>query len=187
MTDPIYLSVDTVYATAVLSPTRMIAVFYWGRSVGHNKPLILLDFSVEAFRADTMATIRNRLEILKIERRARMGFTLGVWFENQILVQQASYHNLIAHSIPDHLLSDSVWHSLCQAVSVYLTRGDVGYTQVAADAMQARPFLNAAGIAAGPRTDDPTVPAFLYGVVLGLDVALSKDPNMRIPQRTAAR
>lgn len=177
--------VDVVFATAVLSRTRLLAVFYWARSNGHNRPLILLDFAVEPLDDMSWRRVKVRLDDLNLERRARAGRPLGLWIEGESLAQQASGAGIQARPIPAHLLKPAVWHSICQSTSAFLVRGEVAQTSLAVAAMARRPFLDAAGVYVGPRPDDPTVAAFLFGIVIALDQTLARDPKPTPPKRAS--
>lgn len=168
--------VDTIFASAVLSTTRLLAVFYWARSVGHNKPLLLLDFDVEPLSAQSWNVVRLKLDNLVVERKVRYGVA-GMWVEGESLAVQAFNAGIATKHIPHYLTKVELWHTMCQSAASFLSAGDVGYTHRAAESMQQRPFLNASGVYAGPRTDDPTVAAFLFGIILGLDEVLAKDPH----------
>ncbi len=176
-----YLPVDGVYATAVLSPLRLLATFYWGRSQFFSKPLILLDFDVGPLAADSWKIVESRLRGLSIERRARYG-NLGCYVEGDHLVQHATAAGMPARCVPGHLVTDEMWNVVCQSAAGSLTRGEVGYTAAASEKMDERPFLDALGVHAGPRPDDPTVAAFLFGVVVGLDPVMARDPKARPPK-----
>ena len=177
--------VDAVYATAVLSPTRLLSSFYWARTQHFGQPLILLDFEVEPLVKDSWDQLSDKLTVLTKERRARIGRPVGAFVESEILVERVRASGGRPHLIPGWLSSNDGWHALCQSAAGFLSRGDVGYTMNAKSRMDARPFLNAAGAYAGPRTDDPTVPSFLYGVVLGLDEAAARNPNPKPPKRAS--
>ena len=178
---PFRLPVDAVYATAVLSPTQMLACFFWGRSIGYREPLLLLDFSCTLLEAQSWAMIQRTLTELNMLRRARTGHALGMWIEGEALAHQAMHAGIDARQIPPHLTRDEAWHPICQSVAALMAGGSVDYTPRAQEAMEARPFPNTSG----PRTDDPLVPAFLYGVVLGLDEVLARDPHPKMPVRSS--
>lgn len=163
----------------------MLGTHFFARSDGHNKPLILLSYEVEPLQADSWTRIYGRMLTYTKTRRARLGRPLPIWIEGETLAMQALSRMVNARMIPLHLTRDEMWHPICQSVSAILSQGMVGYTSEAAALMDDRPFLNAAGVYAGPKTDDPTIAAFLYGVVLGLDEVLAKDPHAKMPVRTA--
>ncbi len=171
------LPVDTVYATFVLSPTRLSACFYWGQTRHYNKPLILLDYEVAPLDHETWDRAAACLDHLVVDRRARYGGG-GIWLEYPTLVSQAEHAKMRARLIPRWLTNQEAWHTLAQSAAVFLSRGDVGYTAEAAAKMEKRPFLSESGVSAGLRSDDPTTAAFLYGVVLGLDEALASEPEV---------
>lgn len=178
--------VDTVYATAVLSPTRSLAVFYWGRAEGYGKPLLLLDFTVAPLDDQSWRGVSERLTAVAQTRTVRKA-VIGLFVEGEALAAQARGIGLNARPVPAHLTKPEMWHSMCQAVAAHMSAGSLGYTQSAAAMMDARPFLDAAGVASGSRDDDPLVPAFLYGVVIGLDPVLARDPHPKPPVRASAR
>lgn len=179
------LPVDAVFATAVLAPTRIIAIFYWTRSRFHGKPLVLCDYRVGPLTASTWDDAERILQELIVERRSRYQMPMGLFLETEMLAMQASDRCPSARVIPGWLTRADSWHVMCQSAAGWLTRGDMGITTTAQERMRERPFLNEAGIYAGARPEDPTVPAFLYGVVLGLDEAAARDPNPKMPVRAA--
>ena len=148
-------------------------------------PLILLDFSRAPLEAGSWMAIQENLVRMSADRRSRHGRPLGLWIEGQSLVMQAFAAGIDARQVPDHLIRPELWHSVCQSVAVILTSGQVAQTAHADAQMERMPFLNAAGVYAGPRTDDPMVPAYLYGVVLGVDEVLARDPKPKMPTRSA--
>ncbi len=181
--EPIRMPVDGVYATAVLSPLRLLAVFYWGRSQYFNKPLILLDFEVSPLVVNSWQRVEVRLGELTTERRARYG-NLGCYVEGDHLVQHAQASGMPARSMPGHMVTDDMWNVVCQSAAGSLTRGELGYTQAASDKMDERPFIDALGVHVGPRPADPTVAAFLFGMVIGLDPVMARDPNAKPPKQS---
>jgi hypothetical protein len=178
--------VDVVYGTAVLSTNRLLALFYWGRSAGSRKPLILLDFDVSPLTRESWGGASLVLASLLSDRRVHSGAHLGLWVEGESLAARAGAVVPDCRPIPVHLTRPEAWHPICQSAASILAEGLVGYTQEAADAMDKRPFLTAAGVYAGPRTEDPTIAAFLYGVVLGLDPILAEDPHPK-PRKKMSR
>lgn len=177
--------IDCIYASAVLSTTRLLATFYWGRSLGQfNKPLILLEFAVNPLDDFSWRRCKLKLDELNVSRRVRSPVPLGLWIEGEALAVQALYSGIEARPLPPHLSKNEAWHPICQSVAGLLAQGQLGYTAAAAEQMDARPFLDAAGVFAGPRTEDPTIAAFLFGAVLGLDEVLARDPHPKPPVKS---
>lgn len=172
---------DGVFATAVLSDTRMLAQFHWARYEHVGVPLLLCDYDVSPVTADTWPQMIARLDRVQSERLGQRN--LGVMVESPILQRQIhDATGAAAYVVPAHLVTDASWHVLCQSAAMILSRKDVGYTPRAAEKMEGRPFLTESAVRAGPRTDDPATAAFLYGVVLALDPEVHKDPVSRPPR-----
>jgi hypothetical protein len=169
---------DAVYATAVVSGTGQAARFLWARSAhGAGKPLVLLDFAVEYLSAAFWEDLTASLAAARVARRARYG-SAGVYVEGEPIAEQARLGGTPAVPVPDHLTTADYWPRLCASASASMQDGAVGYTAEASAGMDRRPFLD--GFRGGPRDpDDPVVPAFLYGVVVGLD------PSAAVPPRPA--
>jgi hypothetical protein len=171
---------DGVFATAVLSQTRLLATCYWARYVHYGKPLVLLDYEVGPLRGSSWGAIRDALPVWAEERRARVRGSEALFVEGDMMAAQAAAVGLNARAIPPWLVAADAWHQVAQSAAAIMARGDVGYTRRASAQMDARPFLTEAGVAAGPRPEgDPITPAFLFGVVLALDPAAARDPHPR--------
>lgn len=169
---------DGVFATAVLSPTRLLAVFYWARYTYYGKPLVLCDYAVGPLRADSWSNAASVLTDLVKERHSRLREPLGLYVETDLLSAQIASYGLLARVIPPWLSSPDAWHQIVQSAAGLLASGNIGYTKRANERMLSRPFLSEAGVAAGPRApDDPTTAAFLYGIIIALDQAASRNPK----------
>jgi hypothetical protein len=176
---------DGVFATAVLSATRMLATFFWARYMHYGKSLVLCDYEVGALDQNSWQHIENQLRMWRMGRSSRIPQS-AVFVETEMLAAQIAATGVIARPIPGWLTKADSWNQIVQSAAAILARGEVGYTQMAHDRMDKRPFLNEAGVVSGPRGDDPTVPAFLFGVVLALDATSARDPHPR-PLVRAAR
>lgn len=178
------LPADAVYAVAILSPTRLLATTYWARyeSAG-PKPLVLCDYEVGPLTRDSWRDAAARLNEVRIERKSRLAYPLGFFVENETIALKAQETTAIdARPIAPWLLTDEIWSTLCQSAALFLSNKDVGFLPDAQAKMAKRPFLNEAGVATGPRPDDPTFPAFLFGVVIGLDEIAARDPKPKPPR-----
>lgn len=175
---------DGVFATAVLSAARVLAVCYWARYMHYGKPLVLCDYQAGALDQNSWLRVADQLRVWRIARAARTDQLL-VFVETEMLAVQIAAVGVITRPIPGWLTAPDSWNQIVQSTAAILARGEVGYTQIAHDRMDQRPFLNEAGVIAGPRGDDPLAPAFLFGVILALDVAAARDPHPRPPARAA--
>lgn len=170
---------DCVFATAVLGPTRVLATCYWARFRSYGKPLVLVRYDRGPLTADSWGEAAEALARIATEWRSRLPIPMGLFVETDVLVKLAEAAGVVAKAVPRHLVEAESWQPICQSASGHLAAGEVGYTRAASDEMDRRPFLDEAGTYAGPRTDEPATPAFLYGVVLGLDEVLARDPKPR--------
>ena len=178
------LPADAVYATAILSPTRLLATMYWARyEAAGPKPLVLCDYDVGPLAATSWRDAAQKLDDVRVERKSRLNYPLGFFVENDTIALKAQETTAIdARPIPSWLLTDEIWSTLCQSASLFLANKDIGFLAPAAERMTKRPFLNEAGVATGPRPEDPTFPAFLFGVVIGLDEIAARDPKPKPPR-----
>lgn len=181
------LPVDTIYASVVVAPDGRAARFYWSRTgwalptTPNAKPLVLLDFDVDYLGVGYWSDISGRLDQLALEYRARYGVSAAM-IEHTEMAEQARMRGLdVARPIPDHLTTDDYWPRMCSSAWGYMEEGYIARSVCADAAMKARPFLD--GFRAGPRGSenpveptDPTIPAYIYGVVLGLDDAMAIPP-----------
>lgn len=188
---------DGIYATSILSPTRILATFYWARYRFYGKPLVLCEYEVRPLTATVWLEAAATLNRLCTERRSRFPVPLGHFVETDtIAIQVRERSGVEASPIPPWIIDAKNWTAMCQSAAMMLEGGEVGYTKAAYDQMEARPFLNEASILAGPRdtqntnalqhSNTATVAAFIYGVILGLDENASRDPKPK-PPRAARR
>jgi hypothetical protein len=177
---------DGVYATAILSPARLLAVFYWARYIHYGKPLVLCDYDVAPLDENSWQRIADQLEMWRVARLSRSRFAF-LFVESELIAVQVAALGINVRVIPDWLTMQDAWPQLAQSVAAALNRRDVGYLEQASERMDKRPFLNEAGVVAGPRGDDPLVPAFLYGVVLALDEAAARNPKPKQPIRSSRK
>lgn len=175
------LAVECIFATLVPDASLNAAVMYWGRGVdGYGPRLTLLDYSVGQLTPKFWNTAAERLKVLSAERRARRG-SLGIYVESEVLSQHAEGLGYPTMPILEHLVKSEAWPGLVAVAMAHLREGELGMpselTQRVRSGTASAPaqFLAYRG---GERPkDDPTVAAFLYGIVLGLDFAASRPPR----------
>lgn len=167
---------DAVFAVAVAGDDGRAAITLWSRCEGYGIPLTLLEWSVEVLTAAAWDRIGERLNAL-LERCRPRGGTAGLWVEGEALAQQAESRGLRAKAIPAHVVAPDFWVNLGLIAGAYVDDGSVKMTRPAAEAMRTQPFAGLPRRAAGPRGVDPTLPAWLFGIVLGLDEAASRPPE----------
>jgi hypothetical protein len=167
---------DTVYASVVPDERGQAAILYWARCLTYGQPLTLLDWRVEQLTAGTWAKVEDDLAAVK--PRVRYG-TSGMHIEGEALAQQAILRGASAKAIPDHLTKPEYWNNLWLIAGQYVDDGSVKLTRPAALKIRTSPagFGALPRRAPGPRGDDATVPAWLYGIVLGLDPASAEPPD----------
>lgn len=169
------------FVTVVPDVRGSVAVMYWARSNGFAVPLRLIDLFVGQLFPDTWGTIARRLEELSRDYHTRMG-CLGGFVEGEVLTQHANFRGLESTVIPLWLTTPGYWPSLTVAATAYVRDGSVEIVPIAAEAVkrQASEVLNFDG---GPRPERATVPAFLYGIAIGLDPAAAREPNQLVNRR----
>lgn len=189
---------DGIYATSVLSPTRILATFYWARYRFYGKPLVLCEYDVRPLTAQSWLEAAATLNRLCTDRRSRFPVPLGHFVESDTIALQVRERSGVeATPIPPWITDPKNWQAMCQSAAMILEAGEVGYTKVASDQMENRPFLNEATILAGPRetsaiannlqsANTATIAAFIYGLILGLDENAARDPKPK-PPRAARR
>lgn len=173
---------DAVYATVVIDQRGYAAVLYWARNRTSGVPLALVDWDLRPFRPDLWGIVADRLEAMAVECRARFG-SLGIWTESLLLARQAEMREQPVLMIPDHLTDAKAWDALSLTATLHVHDGSVKVMEAAYRRTREAKF-GALAWMGGDRPDDPTVPAFLYGIVLGLDEASARDPKPRPLQRT---
>jgi hypothetical protein len=167
---------DAIYGTVAADSRGQVAVLYWARSHGYGAPLILLDWDVALLTAARWAVIDGEIGDLVTRCRARGG-SLGLWIENEALAQQANARGCRAKAIPEHLTATDYWDNLSLVAGQYIDDGSVKVTRTVAAKIKVQPFGALPRRVPGPRADDATVPAWLYGIVLGLDEAAANPPE----------
>ena len=169
--------VDCVYATVVLAGDGRSAQFYWGRNAHTGQPLILIDWEVHPLDASIWFLADSTLRDFARERRARIG-SMGTFVEGANIAQIGELQGYLVRAIPEHITTPSAWPSICRSTALYLSDSKVGITEASLIKMASRPFLTDAGLSSvEKRPDDPIVPAFVYGVVMGLDEASARPPR----------
>ena len=85
-------------------------------------------------------------------------------------------HGVRCETIYEHLVAADKWTSLCLSTTLAMKGGKVKIAKPADERTKSRAagFLSFSG---GPRGEDPTVAAFVYGVVLALDPVASVPPR----------
>lgn|GEM_PF-6158819 len=173
---------EAVFATAVPDDVGRLCVVYWARCEAYGDPLRVLDWDLANFSADTWPNVAKRVEELRRRCGARQPPSIVALVEGETLAHQANARGCLAIPVPTHLTTQDAWQGLVTAAASHLADGNVKLTKTAW--AKANSDLNGRGGFAGlprmhpgPRSDDPTVPAWLYGVVLGLDPASAKPPT----------
>ena len=182
--------VDFCYATASLAGDEA-AVFYWGRTRHQPDlpPLTLFDFEVSQAVPQVWQDALDRLSEVSRERRARYPH-IGVVCEDLALARTLSARGMRVNPVPDHLTKPDMWEHLWHTAAVYVRAREVAWSVAAAErarttACPARTFRG------GPRPEgDATTPAYLLGIVVGLDEPSATPPRparVRVIQGNRAR
>lgn len=188
---------DYVYASVVVSGEGEIAVLYWARSVTFGLPLVLLDYDVVTFAEMTWSVASDKLGRFEHECGARYG-SMGLWVENASLAGHIEAAGIAAMPIAKELTGPAYWEALnlsagfhVGAERVKVTRAvmvkSIAASDGTGDALNRRVLAPLApNYRLGPRDDDPTIAAWLYGIMLGLDPTagqLLQKPAKKSPQR----
>lgn len=168
---------DLVYAVAVPSDDGRLAATFWARIAGgYGRPLTLVDWEIYQVAADVWRDLGDRVENFRRSCGARYG-TAGPWIEGEALAQRAVASGLDdAKPIPTHVAAADAWPSLCLSVARFVEAGDVRIARPALDKTRAGGFAGLPRKHPGPRSTDPTAPAWVFGIVLGLDEFAAKPP-----------
>lgn len=174
---------EAVYATCVPDSVGRLCVVYWARCEAYaDAPLRVLDWDLANFSADTWTRVAGQVSALRRRCGARMPPSVVALVEGETLATQANARGCLAVPIPTHLTTQEAWQGLVTVAASHLADGHVKLTKTAW--AKANSDLNGrAGFAMlprmhpGPRGEDPTVPAWLYGVALGLDPASARPPQ----------
>lgn len=167
------------------------AVFYWARTRSRPDlpPLALLGFDVGQLVPLFWHNALWQLGEYERERRAIDG-SAGVIVEDVALARAMQKQGLTASPVPEHLTKPEMWEYLCTSAVSSLRSGEVVWTIAAHDKAQTE-ACPARTFRGGPRPEgDPTVPAYLYGIVCGLDehAAIPPQPaRVKIVQPQRAR
>lgn len=169
---------DGIYTTVVLDDEGRAAVLYWARCGSYGHPLTLLDWDVEDLRPSSWDKIETTVMDWRVKCKTFYPHTVTAFVEGESLAQLAQLRGCMARPIPAHLTVTTAWSSLCQIAGHYRDTDEVKITLPALRKMKAREggFAGLPRAMPGPRKDDPTTPAWLYGIVLGLDEASAKPP-----------
>lgn len=169
---------DSVFATVTLDDAGTAAVLYWARSRNWGPPLTLVDWTRSQMLPDLWHEVDERLGKLVIERRASYG-SAGAFVEGPEIAARAAAHGFQALPIIEHLTKPDAWKGCCQAMAYWRSARCVAVTNAARSKMDQEPFgALSFSYSARDEVTDPTVPAYVYGVVLGLDEALAKPPKV---------
>lgn len=119
-----------------------------------------------------------RLAELAEERHARVG-SIGVFVEGAYFAKLAEIAGCAATAIPEYLAKAEAWGPMCQAAALHVGLDRVTISQMASERIESAenpaPFRAALSASFGKRDeDDPTVSAFVLGIVLGLDETLAR-------------
>lgn len=166
--------VDSVFATVAHSEGN-IAACYWMSSKHVGVPLVMFDWFSGQFTPAFWTQLLGTLEAVRDRVRIRYD-NLGVWTEGPSLAQHAAMNGIPARAVPDWLTTTEYWPRLAFSASCFIKGGFVKLTDNAQQKSSKQAF---GGISyrGGERGDDPTVPAFLYGVALALDESAAVDPK----------
>lgn len=163
---------DVTYAT-VVSENGAYAAYFWARSGTYGHPLTLIDYAAGQLLPPVWAELSERLSALTAEFHARYG-SLGAWVETEALTAQAQIRGLrVARVIPPHLRTPAAWNSLVVGATHYLRDQQVAKLGSVAPRLPA----DVQNFRGGPRGEKPDLPAFLYGIALGLDPAAADKPD----------
>lgn len=173
-----------------MGPRGDLAVLYWSRNRYFGTPLVLLDWDVEPLRPGAWLRAEAKLDGLARTNRARAA-SLGLWVETDAMLQAARAEGAgSARLVPKHATARAFWQELGLAAAVQLRAGNVGVTRAALDKRDALADVAPCGALrynGEDRGDDATVPAYLYGVALGLDEATARIPLSKLPVRRPPR
>lgn len=170
--------VDFCYASAALAGDEA-AIFYWGRT--RHQPtlpeLTLLDFEVTQAVPQVWQDALDRLVEVSRERRARYPH-IGVICEDLALARTLAGRGLRVHPVPDHLAKPDAWEHLWHTAAVYVRARDVAWSAAALERARTTTPCPARTFRGGPRVEgDATTPAYLLGIVLGLDEPSATPPR----------
>jgi len=168
---------DAVFATVATDDADGAAALIWARGTpGYGPPLALVEWEESQFVPSLFTDLRDRLAEVAKKRRARAG-SIGIWVEDHRLALLARMRGVDVHAIPEHLLGVQAWSGLWSSTAFFVREGLVAVADAARIRFESSAFA-ALTFRGGPRPpDDPTVPAWLYGIVLGLDEAASRPPE----------
>src|SRR5271165_1617847 len=158
---------DAVFATCVADDRGQAATLYWARTRFFGAPLLLLDWDVAQLEPKLWTNDQTTLVGFGRACRARYG-SMGIYVEDESLAAQAEELGVRCETIYEHLVATDKWTSLCLSTTLAMKGGKVKIAKPADERTKSRAagFLSFSG---GPRGEDPTVAAFVYGVVLALD------------------
>lgn len=169
----------TVCASAELG---MASALRWARCVHYGHPLMLLDWETDKLSPQLWKNTEEGLLDDASKMKVRLGDGPHLWVEGAALAHQAlavlEERSLVnSHVIPEHVVSPNSWDMLVLSSAFYMRSGQVKMSQKAFDKTKKQNF-GALSFRGGPRTDDPTIAAFIYGVVLALDPSVSRPPRV---------
>lgn len=172
---------DTVFAVVVADQRGRVAVLYFARSQHYGTPLVLLDWAVLKLAPPPWVTVEARLAALGARCRPRYGIG-GIYAEGAALAAQAAARGAEARPILEHVAKPDYWASLTLTAAHHLNSGSVRLTRLALDKAErgkfgALPVLSHEPRNLDPKTEDPTIPAWLYGIALALDEAAASPPE----------
>lgn len=172
---------ETIFATVVPDEIGRLCVVYWAKAKDYGHPLTCLDWELADFSAETWPNVAARVDELRTRCKARQPPSVVALVEGETLAHQANARGCVAVPIPAHLSAPDAWQGLATVAASSLASGEVKLTKTAL-AKAATDLNGRSGFAGlprrhpGPRSTDPTVPAWLYGVALGLDAASARPP-----------
>lgn len=190
--EPIYpeppRTCDSLFATVCAVPERgLAAALRWARSSGYSHPLMLLGWSLGQLSPSLWRDLETAFTSDQIAIRCRYGGGPHVWVEGAALAHQAeSVLKIDSHPMPEHVVAADFWDTLVLSATFQIRSGAVRICRQAYEQTLEQPFA-ALTYRGGERGDDPTIPAFLYGVVLALDPQAARPPiPIKIPSKAGS-
>jgi hypothetical protein len=163
----------------VASTDGRIAILYWSRCAYRYIPLILVDWSCDQLLPSCWAQANDLQHQLAARCRARFGPS-GAWVEGVELAHQAATHGIPARQVPEWIAHKDYWPRLQVAAADFIASSAVRVTDEALAKTRVKPFPALGSYRHQERTDDPLLPAFLYGVVMALDETAAHDPKLGV-------
>lgn len=179
---------DSLFASVCATPEKgLAAALRWARSSGYGSPLVLLGWQIGQLSPSLWRDLEQDFAVDQRTIRCRYGGGPHVWVEGAALAHQAeSVLEIFSHPIPEHMVAADFWDTLVLSATFQIRSGRVRLSRPAYEKTLEQPFA-ALTYRGGERGDDPTIPAFLYGVVLALDPQAARPPApIKIPLKAGS-